>query len=224
MELSLTDMNFCIYLMMQFPFACDDDEEMMLSDYLPANYKMPASEWYNELTGKQDENGDEIEPWRGITLICEINAQVTLYVEFHSTETVYFFNDIYLGNTGGHFHLSLLSWRELLEIVDQYPQNPSLLFLLLLPLTIGNEPEKEEIELETRKHLKQTVLNPEHFPVISKHLCRHLIFEDVEMNVFEYKHGIGLVSKRNHSERLNTNEVATLLKVNEVISMATKKQ
>jgi hypothetical protein len=222
MTLNLTDENFCINLLLNFPFAYDQDKEIMLFDYMCENFKMPTNEWFNELTGKTDENGNEIEPWDGYTFFHKINKNVTIYAEFHPSETVYFFNETYLGNTGGNFHLSLFTWSELMKIVKHNKKNPSLIFLLLLPLTIGNEQEKEEIELEINKHLKQTVLNPEHFPTITNFLVKHLIFADNEMNVFEHKKGIGLVNNRNHSERNKNNDVVDLIAINEIIELATK--
>lgn len=222
MELNLTNINFCINLLLHFPFAYDEDNEMMLLDFMVENYKMPSDEWFNELTGETDESGNEVEPWNGITYLYSINENVKLYVEFHPNEAIYFFNDTYLGNTGGHFHLSLLTWRELMKIVNHDKENPSLLFFLLLPLAVGTQLEKAEIELEIRKHLSHTVLNPEHFSMISKFLCRHIIFEDNEMNIFEEKDGVGLVCNRNHSERKSTNEETELIRINEIIKLATE--
>jgi hypothetical protein len=222
MTLNLTDENFSINLLLNFPFAYDEDKEIMLFDFMTENFKMPTDDWFNELTGKTDENGNEIEPWDGYTFFNKINKNVTFYAEFHPSETVYFFNETYLGNSGGNFRLSLLTWSELMKIVNHNKKNPSLIFLLLLPLTIGNESEKEEIEQEITKHLKQTVLNPAHFPTITNFLVKHLIFDDHEMNVFEHKKGIGLVNKRNHSERNRNNDEADLIAINEIIELATK--
>lgn len=222
MTLNLTDENFCINLLLNFPFAYDHDKEIALLDFMIENFRMPAKEWFSELEGKTDENGNEIEPWEGYTFVCKINKNVTFYAEFHPSETVYFFNETYLGNTGGNFRLSLLSWSELLKIVQQNKKNPSLIFLMLLPLTIGNDSEKEEIKHEIDKHLKQTVLNPEHFATITNFLVNHLIFDEQEKNVFEYKKGIGLVNTRNHSERNKNNDVEDLIGINEIIELASR--
>lgn len=109
-----------------------------------------------------------------------------------------------------------------MKIVKQNKKDPSLIFLLLLPLTIGNELEKEEIKIEINKHLRQTSLNPENLPVISNFLIRHLIFDDHERNVFEFKKGIGIVNNRNHSERNKSSEAADLIAINEIIKLATE--
>ena len=113
-EFSTSDLNFCIELLMSYPFACDHETESMLDEFISDNYQMPDQEWYTELTGESElHNGNETKPWKGTTLQVEINEQVTLFVEYHPYETIFFFNEVYLGNTRGHFHLSLL------KILDQ---------------------------------------------------------------------------------------------------------
>lgn len=217
MELSLANRNFCLFLLTQFPFASSDDLEIMLSDYLFEHFDMPSEDWFTELTGSEEE-----EPWNGYTYAHPLNGQVTFYAEFHPHETVYFFNDTYLGNTGGHFHLSLFSWEELKAITEKATQNRSLLFLLLLPLVVGNAAEQAEIEAEIAQHLQQTSLqlNAEQLGLITKFLSRHLIFEDHEQNVFEELKNVGPVINRSHSERSRKKEDEELAAVNETIRLA----
>ena len=183
---------------------------------------MPAKEWLEELTGQTEEDGGELDPWNGYTYVHEVNDKVTLFAEFHSYNTVYFFNDIYLGNTGGHFHLSLLTWTELKEIIANDKTERSSLFLLLLPLVIGNESERTEIESKISEALQQTALdlNDAHLEQITKFLSRHLIFEDKEKNILVSKAHIGLTTNRNHSERNEQHPDEELLQVNEIISLA----
>ncbi|MBC9909910.1 Imm19 family immunity protein [Chitinophaga varians] len=216
MDLHLSDRNFCLFLLAQFPFASDDMLEMTLTDYLPEHFDMPTGEWLDELTGKTDD------PWNGHTYMHRLNASVTFYAEFHPHETVYFFNDTYLGNTGGHFHLSLLSWEELQAIVNNDATDPSLLFWLLLPLTIGKESERSGIEAAIAGHLKNTALDlqADQLETITRFVTSHLIFSEEESHAFEYKTDIGLVTHRGHSERNHHNDVGSLTKVNEVIYSA----
>src|SRR5687768_4905771 len=110
MEFKLTDPKICILLLMNFPFAADPDAEQMLDEFLADNYEMPSEEWFMEVSGDVDENGQEVDPWNGTVFSFVINQQVTLVVEFHPFEVVYFLNDVFIGNSGGHFMLSLLSW------------------------------------------------------------------------------------------------------------------
>lgn len=222
MKLNLSNQDFCLYLISQFPFAADDEKEIMLTDYLMEHFEMPAKDWLEELTGQTEEDGGEPDPWTGYTYIHEVNDKVTLFAEFHSFNTVYFFNDIYLGNTGGHFHLSLLTWTELKEIIANDKTEGSPLFLLLLPLVIGNESEKPEIESKILEALQQTALhmNEVHLEQITKFLTSHLIFGESEKNRFTPKEHIGLTTTRNHSERNEQHRDEELQQINEIISLA----
>ncbi|MBV7531046.1 Imm19 family immunity protein [Chitinophaga sp. sic0106] len=217
MELTLSNRNFCLFLLTQFPFASSDDLEIMLSDYLFDHFEMPSGEWLSGLTGTEEED-----PWSGYTFAHPLNEQVTLYAEFRPHETVYYFNDTYLGNTGGHFHLSLFSWEELKALTAKATRNESLLFLLLLPLTVGNVAEQAEIEALISQHLHNTslALNAEQLELITQFLSRHLIFEDHEQNIFEILRNVGPVINRNHSERSRKKEDEALLIVNKAIESA----
>ncbi len=222
MDLSLSNKDFCLFLLLQFPFGADDTEGIMLVDYVIENFEMPSASWLAALTGETDPSGEEVLPWQGYTFVHPLNDAVTFYAEFHPYETIYFFNDVYLGNSGGHFHLSLLSWRELQTIIAQEQANPSLLFLLLLPLVIGNEAEQEEIGREVTVHLRQMVVHfeEEQLRMITAMLCRHLVFRDKVMNVLRYREHTGWVTSRNHSERNEFIADEDLRRINEVIKMA----
>lgn len=225
MELTLSNRDFCIYLLTQFPFAVDEEKEMMLSDYIMEYPGMPSEDWIEELSGKTGKDGQKTEPWNGYTYVHQINPQVTFYAEFHPYNTVYFFNDIYLGNTGGHFHLSLLSWQEFKQIVakDKYERSP--LFLLLLPLTIGRNRETSEIEHAILEELRNTSLafTEEQLQEVVKFICRHVVFKEEEKNILTHREAIGLVTNRNHSERNHQHTDEELVSINEIIRLATGK-
>ncbi|GAA0721310.1 hypothetical protein GCM10009430_22430 [Aquimarina litoralis] len=68
----------------------------------------------------------------------KINEKVTFLIEFKTDEIVYFLNDIYIGNLGGHFQAWFLTLDELTKIGAK----DSILFMLLLPMT---GLEKQEI-------------------------------------------------------------------------------
>lgn len=222
MKLNLSNQDFCIYLITQFPFAAEEEKETMLSDYMMAHFKMPSKEWLEELSGQTDENGGELDPWNGYTYVHEVNDKVTLFAEFHAYNTVYFFNDIYLGNSGGHVHLSLLTWTELKEIIENDRTELSPLFLLLLPLVIGNDSERTGIEAKISAVLQQTALdlNETQLGEITKMLSSHLIFGDSRKNIFTPKENIGLTTSRNHSERNEQHSDEELKQINEIISLA----
>ena len=226
MELSLHNKNFYFFLLLHFPFASNDDLEMMLDEYMFENFETPSCEWFDELTGLLDENKEEIEPWNGLTYVHKLNTHVTLYDEFHPLETVYFFNDTFLGNSGGNFQLSLFSWDEFQAIIRHEAQHDaSLLFLLLLPLVIGTKSKRVEIEAKIQEELQKSVLqlSDEHVSHLTAFLTHHLIFDDDDKNQLIYHKDIGLVTKRNHSQRNEHHDKTDLIAINEIIALATQK-
>lgn len=216
MQLHLSDKNFCLFLLTQFPFAADNEAEIMLTDYLPEHFDMPPGEWWEELTGETED------PWNGYTYVHRLNEAVTFFAEFHPNETVYFFNDIYLGNTGGNFHLSLLTWEELQTITGKDQTDPSLLFFLLLPLVVGSQSERPEIEAAIAARLQEMALElpADKLAAITRFLSSHLIFAEEEKNIFEHVPNAGLAINRNHSERNRGNNTEDLAGINQVINSA----
>ncbi len=185
----------------------------MLDDFLTEHYNMPDEHWYQELSGKVDPDGQEAEPWNGTALALKINHNVTLFVEYRPFETIYFFNDTYLGNTGGHFHLSLLTWNEFSKIIQGH-EKETLLFFLLLPLVVGSKNELPVIKPEIEKRLKELAFKQEHIPTISKYLCNHAVFDDDKNDMFMEDPKKGTVCKRNHSQRNPANDTQELINVN----------
>ena len=219
MQLSPDNLNFGVELLMNFPFAYDHDSETALYDFVAEHYEMPSREWSIEFSGARDAAGNEVEPWDGTVLEVAINAQVALFVEFHPCETVYFFNDTYLGNTGGHFHLSLLKWDEFLRIVELREQS-TLLFFLLLPLVVGSRAEAAAIRQEIAKRLEVLPFRKEHRPTIAGYLYSHTTFDDDNDQLFAEDPALGTVCHRNHSERNPANEAGAIVEVNRLIKLA----
>ncbi|HEY4201001.1 MAG TPA: Imm19 family immunity protein [Devosiaceae bacterium] len=217
MQISLSDSNFCLFLLAQFPFAVDDVREITLLDYLEEHFQMPPGDWLADLTG----HADVPEAWNGYTYVDQINALTTLFVEFHPNETIYFFNDVYLGRTGGHASLSLLSWAELEAIVAS-AKSDDLLFLTLLPLAIGNEAERPVIEGKIARAIMKMALqlDDEQVSVITRFLVRHVIFPDAGKNEFHRHAQAGLTTSRNHSERSERTDEETPRNVNAAIATA----
>jgi len=222
MELSLNDLNFCIRLLMDFPFASNEEDETMLDDFLMEHYKMPDEAWFTELSGEVDENGVEAQPWNGTTIKLKINGKVTFFVEYHPFETIYFFNDLYLGNTGGHYHLSLLTWNEFQQIV-QGREKETLLFWLLLPLVIGSKTELPAITAEIERRLRELPFQEEHISILTKYLAAHLVFEEDEEQMFLEDPKKGTVCKRDNSERNPKQDTQNLINVNVAILSAMEK-
>ncbi|WP_232279589.1 Imm19 family immunity protein [Sphingobacterium spiritivorum] len=220
MKLDLSNKDFCLFLMTEFPFGSNEEKETMLSDYIVENFQMPSESWFEELAGKTDESGQEVQPWNGYTWMYPINDNVTFYAEFHPNETIYFFNDTYLGNTGGHFHLSLLRWAELKSIVAKQDKDPSLLFFMLLPLTLGDISEQEDIRYEIALHLTKTSIKAE--DLIMDDIANFLTSHVVAYQGFEYREGVGFVTQRNHSERNHMHSEEDLRTINDIIGLAVK--
>jgi hypothetical protein len=219
MEFSLNDFNYCIRLMLDFPFACNHEDETMLSDFLIEHYEMPDEAWFKELGGELDEDGEEVDPSGGTELEVKINQKVSLFVEYNPFETVYFFNDTYLGNSGGHFHLSLLTWNEFSQII-RGREHESGLFFLLLPLVVGSKNELPVIKTEIEKRLKELPFKQEHIPIIAKYLGNHCVFDDDENDMFLEDPKKGTICKRNHSQRNPATDTQELINVNVAILSA----
>ncbi|SHE77607.1 Imm19 family immunity protein [Pedobacter caeni] len=215
-----SDLNFCIYLLMSYPFASDHETESMLDEFISDHYQMPDQEWQTELTGEaKHHNGNDAQDWNGTTLQLEINEAVTLFVEYHPYETIFFFNEVYLGNTGGHFRLSLLKWTEFLQIIENR-ESSGLLFFLLLTLVVGAADEKEMIRNEIEQRLKITAFKAEHHPIIAMYLSNHVVFDEDDAEMFFEDPKLGTCCKRNHSERNPKNNEEEIIMVNEVIKLA----
>lgn len=222
MELSLKDLNFCIQLMMDFSFACNHESETMLDEFLAEHYRMPDEQWHQELSGGLDAHGQEAEPWNGTTIKLKINDKVTFFVEYHPFETIYFFNDLYLGNTGGHYHLSLFTWDEFLQITGKR-EKETLLFFLLLPLVVGAKQERAAIKQEIESRLQELPFQKEHVPVIAHYLVNHCSFEDDGDRMFLESPKAGTICLREHSERNPKRDIQSLISINVAILTAMEK-
>ncbi|TBO40569.1 Imm19 family immunity protein [Pedobacter kyonggii] len=219
MEFKLTDPQVCILLLMNFPFASDPEAEQMLDEFVAENYEIPSEEWFTEVSGDVDANGEEVSPWNGTVFSFVINEEVTLVVEFHPFEVVYFLNDVFIGNSGGHFMLSLLSWQEFLKIVEVV-EDDAMLFFVLLPFVVGAKGEEQEIRKEIEKHLEHMAFRAEHIPVIANFLVHHAIFNEDEPEMFYDDSELGKICKRNHSVRNKGNAAEDISRVNGLIRMA----
>lgn len=219
MDFKLTDPKTCILLLMNFPFAADPDTEQMLDEFLADNYEMPSEEWFTDVSGDVDENGQEAEPWNGTMFSFVINEQVTLVAEFHPFEVVYFLNDVFIGNSGGHFMLSLLSWQEFLKVVE-VGGDDAMLFFLMLPFVVAAKGEEQQIRKEIEKRLEHMAFRAEHIPVIAGYLVHHAIFKEDDAEMFYEDPELGKVCKRNHSVRSRQNAAEDIRKVNNLVNIA----
>ncbi len=203
-----------------FPFADNPEDETMLDEFIMENYELPGLDWFDKFTGSKSEDGEESGPWNGCSLNIRINSQVVLGIEFHPYETIFFLNHTFIGNTGGHFRLSLIKWQELKAITEG--RNISdIIFMMLLPLATGNAAERKEIAMEIEKRLAHEPFpfREKDVPEIARYLTNHLVFEkDVE---YQQHPEAGTITDRNHSCRnVHNNTVEEIKAVNNLIQLA----
>ena len=121
----------------------------------------------------------------------ELNAEMSFQIEFRENEIVFFLNEVYIGNLGGHFEAWFLTWDELLAF-DKYPS----LFLLLLPMT-GVELQQTELAKELiKKKLQNIDVFEKNAAYITYCIVNGLVMEQPFVNS-----EIGLINNQNHSVR-----------------------
>ncbi|MDR3245858.1 MAG: immunity protein 19 [Prevotellaceae bacterium] len=221
LQLNPADTGFWrFYIAYSFPFATDDNTETSIDEFICGHYDLPDEKWYHDLVGTT-EDGEEKEPWTGTTINIKLNKEVVFGVEFHAIENTYFFNKINIGNTGGNFVLSLLSWQEFKNIVRGEKNNH--IFLLMLPLVAGNSYERDEIfaEISKRISISPLQLKTEDIPVVANYLVNHLILD--KDDVFGNDDKLGIVCKRAHSRRSADSQLNTpeeIVEINRLIRLA----
>lgn len=213
MELTDRDNNnfWLYYMASEFCWAVDDDAEMMFSDWLVERNDFPSDKWYHDFTGADKE------PWDGTTLGLKLNDNITLAIEFHANGTVYFLNDTYIGETGGHPYLSIFRWQEVKAITEGKDYSA----FLMLPLVVGKKSEEEEIGVYIKKILcALTFIDDKDVEYITTCLLTHII---VDENSFEEDAEFGIICTRNHSTRnpkSNNNTLEDIQNLNNLIKLA----
>jgi hypothetical protein len=144
------------------------------------------SEWEKKFFPKN--NNDEFVRFIG----GKLNEDITFSIEFQDCEVVFFLNDIYIGNLGGHFKAWFLTWNELLAF-----QQFDYLFLLLLPMTGIEENQIVEANLLIKNHLKTIPMFENHAEYIAKCILNGLT---INGRFFE-ENEIGILNNQNHSVR-----------------------
>lgn len=122
----------------------------------------------------------------------KLTDEISFCIEFQNTEIVFFINDTYIGNLGGHFEAWFLTWDELLAF-----QQFEFLFLLLLPMTAIETHQTEQARMMIQNHLKTIPKFENHAEYIAECILNGIIIE----KPFFVQNGIGLVNHQNHSLR-----------------------
>lgn len=122
----------------------------------------------------------------------KINETTSCYVEFQKHEIVFFINDIYVGNLGGHFEAWFLTWNELLAF-QQYEY----LFLLFLPMAGVEEYQIAEALTLIAKYLKTIPKFEDKADYIARCILNGIKID----GQYSYQNEIGIVNNQNHSVR-----------------------
>jgi hypothetical protein len=122
----------------------------------------------------------------------KLNENITFLIEFYDSEVVFFLNDIYIGNLGGHFEAWFLTWDELLAF-----QQFEYIFLLLLPMTAIEKHQIEDAKTVIQNHLKTIPKFEKNAEYIAKCILNGLLIE----GQFSKQDEVGIVNNQNHSVR-----------------------
>ena len=122
----------------------------------------------------------------------KLDENITFSIEYRDSEVVFFLNDIYIGNLGGHFEAWFLTWDELLAF-----QQFEYLFLLLLPMTAIEKHQTDEAKQIIQNHLKTIPRFENHIEYIAQCILNGLIIEEP----FFVQNEVGIVNNQNHSVR-----------------------
>lgn len=119
-------------------------------------------------------------------------AEMTIHIEFRAHEIVFFLNDRYIGNLGGHFEAWFLTWEELLAF-DRY----DFIFLLLLPMAGIEQDQVNEAEKHIAHRLRSIPQFEHHAEYIAYCIVNGLKIE----GKFSERNDVGIVNNQNHSVR-----------------------
>ncbi|MFN0254370.1 Imm19 family immunity protein [Pedobacter ureilyticus] len=122
----------------------------------------------------------------------ELSENMSIYIEFQGNEIVFFLNEIYIGNLGGHFEAWFFTWKELLAF-EKYPP----LFLLLLPM-VGVE--REQVE-EAKEFITMQLQAIPSFEKEATYIAYCIVNGLMIDEPFFEQQDIGIINQQNHSVR-----------------------
>ena len=122
----------------------------------------------------------------------QLNQNISFHIEFHESEIIYYLNDMYIGNLGGHFEAWFLTLDELIKFGKF-----DLLFLLLLPMTGIEQKQITSAKSLITEQLKSLSLFEKRAAYISECIVNGLIMD----GNFSKNNDIGIVNNQNHSVR-----------------------
>ncbi|MGE8297928.1 hypothetical protein D3C81_1355490 [compost metagenome] len=185
---NLEDNTFFWYTYIKWFNGYDDINEINIDEALEVIGidKEKLAEWEEQFFSI-DKDGESLK-FIGGNLVEDI----TFLIEFQDHEIIFFLNDIYFGNLGGHFEAWFLTWDELLSL-QQFEH----LFLLMLPMTAIEQHQKDNAKQIIHDHLKTIPKFEQNAEYISKCILNGLLIDEL---FFEFDE-VGTVNNQNHSVR-----------------------
>lgn len=185
---NLEDNTFFWYTYIKWFNGYDDINEINIDEALEVIGidKEKLAEWEEQFFSI-DKGGESLK-FIGGNLVEDI----TFLIEFQDHEIVFFLNDIYFGNLGGHFEAWFLTWDELLSF-QQFEH----LFLLMLPMTAIEQHQRDNAKQIIHDHLKTIPKFEQNAEYISKCILNGLLIDELFFEIDE----VGTVNNQNHSVR-----------------------
>lgn len=185
---NLEDNAFFWYTYIKWFNGYDDINEINIDEALEVIGidKEKLAEWEEQFFSI-DKGGESLK-FIGGNLVEDI----TFLIEFQDHEIVFFLNDIYFGNLGGHFEAWFLTWDELLSF-QQFEH----LFLLMLPMTAIEQHQRDNAKQIIHDHLKTIPKFEQNAEYISSCILNGLLIDELFFEIDE----VGTVNNQNHSVR-----------------------
>ncbi|WON92496.1 Imm19 family immunity protein [Sphingobacterium sp. Lzh-3] len=185
---NLEDNAFFWYTYIKWFNGYDDINEINIDEALEVIGidKEKLAEWEEQFFSI-DKSGESLK-FIGGNLVEDI----TFLIEFQDHEIVFFLNDIYFGNLGGHFEAWFLTWDELLSF-QQFEH----LFLLMLPMTAIEQHQRDNAKQIIHDHLKTIPKFEQNAEYISSCILNGLLIDELFFEIDE----VGTVNNQNHSVR-----------------------
>lgn len=184
----LTENTFFWYDYISCFNGYDDINEINIDEALEVTGvdKEKLGEWEQQFFPKYSDE----QPSRFID--GKLNDDITFSIEFQNNGIVFFLNDMYIGNLGGHFEAWFLTWHELLAF-----QQEEHLFLLFLPMTAIEQHQTDEAQQIVQDHLRAIPKFKKDAEYITKCILNGLTIGE---KFFEQDE-VGIVNNQNHSVR-----------------------
>ena len=183
----IKDNSYFWYMYLKWFRGFDDENEINLDEALEiiAIDQKQVHQWEDDFfTAINEENIKYIDE--------KLSNGMSIHIEFQENEILFFLNETYIGNLGGHFEAWFLTWAELLSF-EKYPY----LFMLLLPMTGIEKQQIKEAGTIITKHLKTIPKFEKDAPYITNCIVNGLAIEGGFLKTDD----IGTTTNQNHSVR-----------------------